>query len=363
MPSLWIVIPLDKLALAALYLERSGFLPLELRASWKYPSWELLFEAMQLARPHWQRWERIVFELTQDKEDNTEAVFKELSRFEDCESLGNSQLRHLTFVLLGHQHESTRDSGVFFPCITSLQRVELSGVALQPLYDVPTGSLSNMKELHIESSPGICSAVRIILLLDATPHLTKLTIKYPGGINDFKPTHFANVQILLESLETLELVDLYPDMSFSLLKAISVPNLRRLVLHSTKFVNYMDHPLLLHAASNYHGLLHLSIFSTHEKASSIVSRWLEDLNELEHLDIRELNEKRLSEAEANAQGILKKLADPSKHICPSLVRLQGSRRWGEVTRGLARDVVKLRSGHNNFRMVVRDSGQYKDFDL
>ncbi|KAF8607998.1 hypothetical protein BDV93DRAFT_603735 [Ceratobasidium sp. AG-I] len=365
MPTLWTSIQLENEAHGMFYYKRSEPLLLDLRASWEDPKKTDLLQTMLRARQNWLRWETITWELINHDEYPPLAyiIFGELyllARFlHDAESSG--QLRHFFFTLLGRNHNLARREVVYFPPISCLEHVELVGVALDPRQRIRPGYFKDMRQLRIASSPGMDTASCIIRLITAMPVLTKLTIEDVKGVGSHEDA-WDNRRIVMTCLEKLELIDVGVNIARELVEVIFAPNLRRLVLHLVPLPKFMTPSPGFRAASKYLGLRYLSAFGTVNDTSPILLSWLEQLNELEHLDISRLCQGVTSEV---VHAVLKKLADSTQNVCPSLVRLQVGEDCDPETCELLRDVVKSRSGReaSGFMVVVSDGAVYKEFVL
>ncbi|KAF8607999.1 hypothetical protein BDV93DRAFT_519970 [Ceratobasidium sp. AG-I] len=362
MPTLWTRIQLENEAEATVYIKRSEPLLLDLHANWRNLGSLDLKQDMLRVKQNWHRWERITFKLINHEKYNplAKSIHHQLNALmQPKDSVDfDSQLQYFSFTLLRQGYQLVGEEPVVFPRIRSLQHVELIGVPLRPLSTIPPRYFSNMRELRMASIPSIRAGFHIIPLISAMPVLTKLTIedsKGGGGYEGFG----GDQEVVLECLETLELMNVHNHIAGKLLEAISAPNLRRLALHSTPLSGLMLPDPWQHAASNYHNLRYLSISGTQEDTLPILPRWLENLNELEHLDISLFCQEVTSEV---VHVVLKKLADSGQNVCPSLLRLQVGEGCDLATCELLKDVVKSR-GTGGFIVVVPNGDEYKEFVL
>lgn len=364
MPTLWTVVQLENEALALLYLKRSDPLLVDLRASWAYAGDAYLSRAILSVRRDCHRWERITVRLANRTihQCSAHTIISDLDMaIGSAES--NSHLRYFSLKSTSQGGENSTFSyeAVNFPRVSSLEHVELVGVALRSFITTPPIHFKDMRQLRIASSHALSAHCNIMPLISEMPVLAKLTIE---DVERFgSPGFLGNVpHIFMECLETLELIDVRDDMACCLIKAISAPKLCRLVLH-LRTPRHTTIDLWPRAASKYHSLRCLSASGAPRNIFHAMIGWLECLSELQHLDIS-----RLCPGETSGGGAhtaLRSLADSDQGVCPSLVRLQVSEDCDPATRKLLKGVVKLRSGRgdSDFTVVVSNGDGYKELIL
>lgn len=332
MTDLWTIIQLNKLSLAALYLERSGALPVDLHVDCRGLNTIHLRRVMNLARPHWHRWACIAFEFTGLHVNSTliPVISETVADFLENASTADRQLRRFSLIL---PHGLTTHKCIAIPLISSLQRLELFGVSPLPALIISSEQFTEMRELEL----GQISGIYILRIMSVMPHLTRLVMK---GIIPSRTYEPAGHHILMMNLEVLELKRVPTALGTRVLETISAPNLRRLVLHSMSSYEPSKPVLWQLAASSYRKLVYLSIFDTSAVgAGALWVQWLKDLKELQHLDISYL----CRTNEEDAVYLLRSLADPSQDLCPSLLRLQVNKTRSSEIDVVARGVMKHRS--------------------